>query len=191
MGRDTSPAVAAAAETLGGKTTEKEHNRNSETAKKSKGLDWSTVNDFTEKANTKLNYHPSKSVLERFTPAAVLMGTEISPLLAGPDLFDRIVELVRVRSKTTDESNLSSYWAEILEGSDSLSTPRTALDGDKTVSKSLGPCRRALTASDDYNLRRILRKDDQHRVRFTIRPLFIVLVSFHCFVYLCTLLYTI
>lgn len=152
----------------GKKSTDKEHNRGNETTKKSRGLDWSTVNEFTEKANSKLNYHPSKSVLGNFTPAAVLMGIEISPLLAGADLFGRTVELIKARSKTVEQPNLLSYWMDILEGPESVSTPRTpvrsALDWDKTISKSLGACRRALTASDDYTLRRLLRKD-QHRVR--------------------------
>lgn len=154
---------------LAKKSTDKDHGKTAEGAKKSKGLDWSTICDFTEKANSKLSYHPSKSVLGKFTPAAVLMGVEVSPELAGPDLFHRIVELIRAHSKTVEETDIAGFWADILEGQESADIPRTpaktAFNWDRAVSKSLGGCRRALTASDDYTLRRLLRKD-RHRVNW-------------------------
>lgn len=166
-------------------------------AKKSKGLDWTAVNSFTEKANAKLNYQcPRRSVMEQFTPGAVLMGVEVSPTLAGDELFQSVLELVKTQSKLVEgeEGSLSNYWADILEGSEPVATPRTplksALYWDRTLSRSLGACRRALTASGDYTLRRLLRKE-QHRVRGYIRlrglvwvggkRVFTMLVSFQCY----------
>lgn len=149
-------------------SSEKEQSRTSEGAGRSRTLNWAAVNNFTKKANSKLNYRSSKATMEKFTPAAVFANIEVSPSLAGHKRFQKIMELVRSHLKvSSDRGNIQGYWTDVLERSELL-TPRThvrsASDWDKAVSNSLGACRRAMTASDDYSLRRLLRKD-QHEVR--------------------------
>lgn len=139
----------------GGTGQERGQGKVGETANRVRSLDWAAVCNFTEKANSKISYHSSKSILEKFTPAAVFASVTVSPSLAGLERYQRISDLT---DPLTKESDLHEFRDFVMEGSEDM---KSETDWDKTVSESLGACRRALTASDDYVLRRLLRKDQQ------------------------------
>lgn len=141
---------------------EKEHVRASEG--RSRAMDWAALNSYTEKANSKLKYQCPMAVLKKFTPAASFAATAVSPALAGPRRYRLISELVKSYLKEGSDEDVSEHWVAALQGSESTTPttpPKSGLDWDKTIAESLGPCRRALTASDDYVLRRLLRKEQR------------------------------
>lgn len=136
----------------GGSSVEKDNVKGSDG--RGKGLDWAAVNSFTEKTNARLKDRRSvMAVLGKFTPGATLAGIHVSPALAGPQRYQVITELVRSHWK---ESGVEGHWGDVGQCSD---PHKTGLDWDKALLDALGACRRALTASDDYVLRRLLRKD--------------------------------
>lgn len=145
-------------------TQDKEHARVSES--RSRGLDWAAVTKYTEKANSRLKYQRPMAVLEKFTPGAVFAASlEISPSLAGAERYQTICKLVRSHFKEKREDCIPDFWSGVLQTSESNSPQQKGgLDWDKSVAQSLGPCRRALTASDDYVVRRLLRKEQQAEV---------------------------
>ena len=126
---------------------------------KGKGLDWAAVNSFTEKTNARLKERRSgMAVLGKFTPGATLAGIHVSPSLAGPQRYQAITELVQSHWKESGVEHREGHWGGVLQCPEPL-------DWDKALLDAMGSCRRALTASDDYVLRRLLRKDPpQQRV---------------------------
>ena len=138
---------------------EKEYVRASE-GRTSRSLDWSIVSDYTERANAKLKYQYPVAVLKKFTPAAMFSSVAVSPSLAGPQRYEAILDLVRAHVKDNGETGVAGHWLEALQLNSGVPTTpqKTTREWDKTISDSLGACRRALTAADDYALRRLLRK---------------------------------
>lgn len=137
--------------------------RTSEGSGRSKTLDWSIIKSYTERLNAKLKQqrHQPKEILDKFKPGPVLADIPVSPSLATPECYQKITELVSAHLKEGGGASSGGPWGEMgVEDSVSNSVPT---DWDKAVSKSLGPCRRAMTASDDYVLRRLLRKTHYHQ----------------------------
>ncbi len=158
-----------------GGAQDKDRSKSGESSSRPKAVDWASLNSFTAKANSKLHYQRPVSVLKRFTPGAVFAGIEVSPELAGQEKYQKIVDLVRTHVQESGDDpgkRCHSYWASILDaggGADSAvpASPLKSIGGvdwEQVISPALGACRRALTAADDYTLRRLLRKDQQ-RVR--------------------------
>ncbi len=125
-----------------------------------KALDWAAVTNLTERANTKLRDYP-RTVLKKFKPGAILSNIEVSPSLVSAGSYQKIVDLVSAYVKEEQRGDGESPWAKSLR-EPSLDEDR--LEEDKILSGNLNNCRRALIASDDYTLRRLLRKLHQHRV---------------------------
>ena len=141
---------------------DREHSKTSEGAGKTKSLDWMTVSNFTEKASAKLKNYP-RTVMERLKPGSILSEVEVSPELAGPECYQKIVEVVSLHLREGGR-RVQGPWSNLLEGKECIQ--KAGVDWDSIVSESMGPCRRALTASRDYALRRLLRKG--HRVSHVI-----------------------
>ena len=148
-----------------------------------KKLDWASVSSYTRKASTKLEKRPT-TALERFTPGAVFARVGVSPSLAGKGYFDAISSHVSrhlrkaYQQKTVGEqgggggagSNMlpKSLLDSPFEGqqfaSSCVSRIKDQLEWEHVVVDNVGPCRRALTASADYTIRRKLKKSNQVRV---------------------------
>lgn len=143
-----------------------------------KKLDWAAVSNYTQKASTKLERR-SSSVLERFTPGAIFARTGVSPDLAGSEYLNTISSLVSKHlkksysqnQKATDESGSErsvlpdSLVDSPFEGqqfaSSGVSRIKEHLDWEHLIVDNVGPCRRALTASADYAIRKKLKKSNQ------------------------------
>lgn len=143
-----------------------------------KKLDWAAVSSYTRKASTKLEKRPS-SALERFSPGAVFAHIGVSPSLAGKDYFDAISSHVSrhlkkaYRQKTVGDAGggeSSNALPKLLldapfEGqqfaSSCVSQIKDQVESESMVVDNVGPCRRALTASADYTIRRKLKKSNQ------------------------------
>lgn len=141
-----------------------------------KKLDWASVSSYTRKASTKLEKRPT-TALERFTPGAVFARIGVSPSLAGKEYFDTISSHVSrhlrkaYQQKTVgDQGGGSNVLPKSLldspfEGqqfaSSCVSRIKDQLEGERMVVDNIGPCRRALTASADYTIRRKLKKSNQ------------------------------
>ena len=141
-----------------------------------KKLDWASVSSYTRKASTKLEKRPT-TALERFTPGAVFAHIGVSPSLAGKEYFDAISSHVSrhlrkaYQQKTVgDQGGGSNVLPKSLldspfEGqqfaSSCVSRIKDQLEWERMVVDNVGPCRRALTASADYTIRRKLKKSNQ------------------------------
>ena len=144
-----------------------------------KKLDWTLVSSYTKKASTKLARRSSSSALDRFSPGALFTRIGVSPSLAGKEYFGTISELVSAHLKktykqktTAVESNESSPCplpSSLLDApfegqkfaSSCVSRIKEQLNWEHLIPDNLGPCRRALTASADYTIRKKLRKANQ------------------------------
>lgn len=176
-------------------------------AMKSRSLDWTAVQAFADKANSKLQRQYS-SVLDRFKPGVLLGEVKVSPALAGAGHYQRVREAI-----LKDGGEVSSLWPEKKEAkcdkkviseekvsfeenmpSEEKTTSEVVtskeeelgtdveedkmecelpgheeegqLTWDKLARECLLSCRRALTAADDYAIRRRLRKD--HKVSLVV-----------------------
>ena len=140
-----------------------------------KKLDWASVSNYTRKASTKLEKR-STSALERFSPGVVFARIGVSPSLAGKEYFDTVSSLVSMHLKKTYQHKTSgetrsnntlpdSLFDSPFEGqqfaSSCVSRIKQQLDWERMVGDNIGPCRRALTASADYAIRRNLKKSNQ------------------------------
>lgn len=143
-----------------------------------KKLDWASVSNYTRKASTKLEKRPT-TALERFTPGAVFARIGVSPSLAGKDYFDTISSHVSKHlrkayqqkisgeagagggSNTLPKSLLNSPFEGQQFASSCVSRIKDQLELERMVVDNIGPCRRALTASADYTIRRKLKKSNQ------------------------------
>lgn len=143
-----------------------------------KKLDWASVSNYTRKASTKLEKRPT-TALEKFTPGAVFARIGVSPSLAGKDYFDAISNHVSKHlrkayqqkisgeagavggSNTLPKSLLNSPFEGQQFASSCVSRIKDQLEWERMVVDNIGPCRRALTASADYTIRRKLKKSNQ------------------------------
>ena len=143
-----------------------------------KKLDWAAVSSYTQKASTKLERRTS-SVLDRFSPGAIFARTGVSPSLAGRESLGKISSLVSKHlkksyfEKMSDNSGESSSESVLpaslvdspFEGqqfaSSCVSRIKEHLNWERLIVDNVGPCRRALTASADYSIRKKLKKSNQ------------------------------
>lgn len=145
-----------------------------------KKLDWISVNSFTRRATAKLEQRP-KSALKRYTAGAILSEVGVSPSLAGKEYYAKVSSVVSAHLKeqqeerttsqpsdlqllcetTLPESILNNPFGEAEFASAGVSRIKEQLEWIQLIPNCVGPCRRALTASADYNLRRKLRKANQ------------------------------
>lgn len=142
-----------------------------------KKLDWASVSSYTRKASTKLEKRPT-TALERFAPGAVFARIGVSPSLARKEYFDAISNLVSrhlrraYQQKTIGEhgggglnmlpkSLLDSPFEGQQFASSCVSRIKEQIEWERMVVDNIGPCRRALTASADYSIRRKLKKSNQ------------------------------
>ena len=156
-----------------------EHGRGEGGGGRSRSLDWEAVRNFTEKANAKLR-RVHTGVLDQFKAGVVLGSVGVSAMLAGPDYYQRVKQAIL--RDGGDDTNLQE---EIQQGEEEdhevqlhgmveeeerglvrvSQQPRVpeeaegSLNWDKVAGECLLSCRQALTASDDYAIRRLLRKD--------------------------------
>ena len=108
---------------------------------------------------------PPKRVpaLRRFSRGALLLQVGVSPSLAGPELFlaasDVASQQLHAQKTVLSESVLKDPFAGPSLGSASASLVQRELQRSSLLT-DLGPCRRVLTASADFALRRrLLRKE--------------------------------
>jgi hypothetical protein len=146
-----------------------------------KKLDWASVSSYTRKASTKLEKRPT-TALERFSPGAVFARIGVSPSLAGKEYFDVISSHVsrhlrkayqqkaageqggggrEAGSNVLPKSLLDSPFEGQQFASSCVSRIKDQLEWEHMVVDNVGPCRRALTASADYTIRRKLKKSNQ------------------------------
>lgn len=158
-------------------------------AGKSRSLDWAAVRSFTDKANSKIQ-RVHTSVLDRFKPGVILGTVPVSPSLAGPDCYLQVREAIlrdggedtnlwgTVQQGEEEDQEMQLQGKEAVEGEEqgvilgggTLESQQQEvreeahrnLNWDKVAGECLLSCRQALTASDDYAIRRLLRK--YHRV---------------------------
>ena len=135
-----------------------------------KKLDWSSLSTLTLAAKPR---KVSTSALERFTPGVLLAQTGTSPLLAGPELYRKVSGVVSNHLRREQQSSNSETLSEsVLENpfgfTESARAGVSRLEQHQEVGHvftDIGPCRRALTASVDFAMRRKLRKNN-NRVSF-------------------------
>ena len=132
---------------------------------KPKKLDWSSIS-----ALSLPKPKPATSLaVQRFSPGAIFARTGVSRSLAGPSIYREVClaiskhlagELEAISSETGNrlsESLLESPFGD----SEFAMTGASRIRNEKEncrVCVNIGPCRKALTASADFSLRRKLRK---------------------------------
>ena len=157
-----------------------EHGRGESWGSRSRSLDWEAVRNFTKRANSKL--HRLRATLQdRIAPGVMLHDVGISPTLAGSDYFRRVKQAVVQDNENSDpsgrgqqdrEGGLSETdEGELIEGEggvyqatqrhEELMEAGKSLNLDIVAGGCLQCCRESLTASDDYALRRLFRKDNK------------------------------
>lgn len=127
-----------------------------------KKLDWSILSSLTLARPSPV----LASALDRFTPAALFARTGVSPSLAGPELFHRISRKVSDHLKESQSVNPlpESTVENPFEGAEFGCAAISYLKEQQecaSVFTDIGPCRRALTASVDFAMRRRLRKTNR------------------------------
>ncbi len=168
---------------------------------KARSLDWTAVDAFSNKANSKLQ-HIFSSVLDKFQPGVLLKDLKVSTSLAGPRFSQLVQEAIlrdvgvagndagQLKKKATEsceeelptceetedsegktategkvDSELVTPSSNVTEGTSKATAEmregRGSLTWDTLTGECLLPCRRALTAADDYAIRRRLKKDHQ------------------------------
>lgn len=129
-------------------------------AETTKALDWDYLSSYTQRQTAKLAHSKPRSALERFTPGALFARVGVSPSLAGPNYYNAVSGVVSSHLQLQESEEVTG---EVFGGAEfaavGLSRVRKQRDW-KSVFKT-GECRRALTASDDYAIRRKLRKQNQ------------------------------
>ena len=132
-----------------------------------KKLDWNSLSALIPAKPAPV----ATSALERFTPGATFAKIGVSHSLAGPKLFTKISSLVSEHLRKEQLS--SSETANVLPDSvvenpfggavvASAASSRLKEQQEWTnILRDIGPCRRALTASADYAMRRKLRKTNR------------------------------
>ena len=142
-----------------------------------KKLDWASVSSYTRKASSKLERR-STSVLEKFSPGAIFARVGVSPSLAGEEYSAAISSLVSNHLKKTYQtksieetagSSTDTLPTSLLElpfegqqfASSCVSRIKEQLKWEHLIVDNVGPCRRALTASADYTIRKKLKKTNQ------------------------------
>lgn len=134
-----------------------------------KKLDWDYLSSYTLRQTAKLDHSKPRSALERFTPGAIFAQVGVSPSLAGHDYYNSIKALVsaHLRENAAEdkyplpESVLNDPFGGATFGSVCVSQIKEHREWNELFQTNLGPCRRALTASCDYAIRRKLRKANQ------------------------------
>ena len=137
-----------------------------------KKLDWSSLSALTLPAKPR---KVSTSALERFTPGVLLAQVGTSPLLAGPELYRKVSGVVsdhlrRAQQSSTSETLSKSVVENPFGFTESARAGVSHLEVHQELGRvftDIGPCRRALTASVDFAMRRKLRKNNNR-------------VCFHC-----------
>ena len=137
-----------------------------EAAAARKKLDWSSLSALMLAAKPK---RVSTSALERFSPGVLLAQMGTSPLLAGPELYVKVSNTVskylREGQRSSGVQSLSESVLENPFGSLELASAGVSrLEQQQKLMQlftDVGPCRRALTASVDFAMRRKLRKNNR------------------------------
>ena len=101
--------------------------------------------------------------LERFSPAAVLMGSGVSPYLAGPELYQKAVEMISVYLKAQHPTLPQAVVNEPFGPPSFGSTGATYLESQLELANTyvecgMRPSCRALTTSMDCAVRGKLKK---------------------------------
>ena len=147
-----------------------------------KKLDWLLVNSYTRKATARLEQRP-KSALKQYSPGAIFTEIGVSPSLAGSEYYSKICLVVSAHLKeqqqeentmaySTEPSSVTPLSESVINdpfgdaefASVGVSRISEQLEWSQLVRNSIGVCRRALTASADYSLRKKLRKTTNQRV---------------------------
>lgn len=137
-----------------------------EAAAARKKLDWSSLSALTLAAKPR---KVSTSALKRFSPGVLLAQMGTSPLLAGPELYVKVSNTVSKYLREGQQSGgVQSLSESVLEnpfGSLELASAGVSrLEQQQKLTQlftDVGPCRRALTASVDFAMRRKLRKNNR------------------------------
>ena len=131
---------------------------------KAKKLDWSTISALT----TPKPKPVSCSAVQRFSPGAIFARLGVSRSLAGSDLYRDVCTVVSKyltapNSPSPDPSSplpqslLENPFGDSEFAMTGVSRIKSEAE-NRQICYDIGPCRRALTASADFSLRKKLRK---------------------------------